>query len=136
VEEAKNVSRNSWAVLIPTIRKAGSEIWVSFNPELETDETYQRFIRNPPPGAIVRKLTYRDNPWLSDVSRAEIEHLKATKPDDYLNVYEGHCRVTLDGAIYADELRAATQDGRITRVPYDESIPVQTFWDLGWADCT
>ena len=44
VEEAQTVSRLSWNILIPTIRKEGSEIWVSFNPELETDETYQRFV--------------------------------------------------------------------------------------------
>jgi phage terminase large subunit len=71
VEEAKNVSRNSWQVLIPTIRKGSSEIWVSFNPELETDETYQRFVANPPPNAFVVKMTYHDNPWLSQVSKDE-----------------------------------------------------------------
>lgn len=136
VEEANKVSKSSWQVLIPTIRKEGSEIWASFNPELETDETYQRFIVNPPPGAVVVKMSYQDNPWLSEVSRAEIEHMKATKPDDYLHIYGGECRVSLEGAIFADELRAATADARITRVPYDESVPVQTFWDLGWADCT
>ena len=42
VEEAQNVSKKSWRTVIPTIRKPGSEIWVSFNPELETDDTYQR----------------------------------------------------------------------------------------------
>ena len=48
VEEAQTVSKSSWNVLIPTIRKEQSEIWVSFNPELETDETYQRFVINAP----------------------------------------------------------------------------------------
>jgi phage terminase large subunit len=42
VEEAQNVSKKSWRTVIPTIRKPGSEIWISFNPELETDDTYQR----------------------------------------------------------------------------------------------
>ena len=46
VEEAQSVSARSWDVLIPTIRKEQSEIWVSFNPELATDNTYQRFILN------------------------------------------------------------------------------------------
>jgi phage terminase large subunit len=63
VEEAENVSRNSWEVLIPTIRKAGSEIWLTFNPALESDETYQRFVVNPPPGALLLKLNWIDNPW-------------------------------------------------------------------------
>ena len=39
VEEAQTVSRLSWDVLIPTIRKEGSEIWITFNPLLETDDT-------------------------------------------------------------------------------------------------
>ena len=49
VAEAQNVSRKSWRTAIPTIRKPGSEICVSFNPELETDDTYKRFIVSPPP---------------------------------------------------------------------------------------
>ncbi len=136
VEEAKNVSKSSWEVLIPTIRKNHSEIWVSFNPELESDETYRRFITAPPTDSIVTKVNWRENPWFNDVMKREMEDLKSRDEDAYLNIWEGHCRVTLDGAIYADELRAATADGRITRVPYTESAPVQTFWDLGWADCT
>ena len=53
VEEAQTVSKTSWNVLIPTIRKEQSEIWVTFNPELESDETYQRFVISPPDHAIV-----------------------------------------------------------------------------------
>ena len=44
VEEANNVTATSWDILIPTIRKENSEIWISFNPELPTDETYKRFV--------------------------------------------------------------------------------------------
>ena len=43
-EEAQAISKRSWDILIPTIRKDGSEIWVSFNPQLESDETYRRFV--------------------------------------------------------------------------------------------
>ena len=46
VEEAQTTSKSSWDVLIPTIRKENSEIWVTFNPELDTDETYKRFVDN------------------------------------------------------------------------------------------
>jgi len=48
--------------VIPTIRKPGSEIWVSFNPELETDDTYKRFVVNPPPNPVVVKTSFRDKP--------------------------------------------------------------------------
>jgi len=43
-EEANNISGHSWGVLIPTIRADESEIWLSFNPELESDHTYKHFV--------------------------------------------------------------------------------------------
>lgn len=135
-EEAQTISKTSWDVLIPTIRKLGSEIWITFNPSLETDETYQRFVLKPPESAIVRKVNYSDNPWFPEVLREEMEDLRNRDPDAYLNVWEGHCRQTLDGAIYAKEIREATEAGRITRVPYDKSKPVHTVWDLGFSDST
>lgn len=136
VEEAQTVSKNSWQVLIPTIRKPGSEIWVSFNPDLETDETYVRFVKSPPPNAIVIEMNWRDNPWFPPELREEMEYLKATAYDDYLHVYEGHCKMVLEGAVYANELRAAISEGRLTSVPYDRASSVDTFWDLGWSDHT
>jgi len=136
VEEAQTVSGHSWKILIPTIRKEGSEIWVTFNPELETDETYQRFVVNAPENAWVQKINWSDNDWFPDVLEQERLALQASNPDEYLNVWEGHCKQTLDGAIYANELRQATEDGRICSVPYDRSKPVATFWDLGWSDKT
>jgi phage terminase large subunit len=136
VEEAQTVSHSSWKTLIPTIRKDGSEIWVSFNPELERDDTYQRFVLHPPPGAMVVKLTFRDNPWFPAVLKAEAEHLRTTDPDAYNHVWEGCCLSMVAGAIYESELRAVDKEQRITRVLYDSTRPVDTFWDLGWADNT
>ena len=63
VEEAQVVTKKSWDMLTPTIRKPGSEIWVTFNPELDTDETYERFVLNPPEESIVIECNYTDNPW-------------------------------------------------------------------------
>ena len=83
--------------MIPTIRKPGSEIWVTFNPELETDDTYQRFVVHPPPGAVVVKTSYEDNDYLSDELRLEIEHLRTTDPDEYEYVYGGMCGSTVNG---------------------------------------
>jgi phage terminase large subunit len=136
VEEAQNVSKQSWAVLIPTIRKDGSEVWASFNPELETDETYQRFVISPYPGCEPVKINWSDNPWFPEVLRQEMEHLKAKDYDSYEHVYEGMCKQTVEGAIYKTELMAAEKEGRICRVPYDPTKPVHTFWDLGFGDNT
>jgi phage terminase large subunit len=137
VEEANKVSRNSWGVLIPTIRKEQSEIWMTFNPELETDYTYVRFVKEADPSSmIVVKMTWRDNPFFPEVLREELERDKKFDYDHYLNIWEGHCVQVLEGAIYAKELRRATEEGRICNVPYDREQPVDTFWDLGRADAT
>jgi phage terminase large subunit len=136
VEEAQTVSKSSWDTLIPTIRKDDSEIWVTYNPELETDDTHQRFVINPPRDAVVVKINWSDNPWFPETLRREKEELKARDPDGYRNIWEGHCRAALEGAVYANELRRAQEEGRIGSVPYDAQRLVHTFFDLGWADNT
>jgi len=65
VEEALVTTKRSWDVLIPTIRKPVSEIWITFNPELDTDETYVRFVADPPEGALVIACNWNDNPSFS-----------------------------------------------------------------------
>ena len=107
IEFAEAFSKKSWRTVIPTIRKPGSEIWVSFNPELETDDTCKRSVVSPPPGAVVVKTSWRDNPVLSDELKVEIEHLRATDPDEYEHVYEGMCRQSVTGAVYRNELLRA-----------------------------
>ena len=136
VEEAQTVTRLSWNVLIPTIRKPNSEIWVTFNPELETDETYQRFVVHKPENAVVAKINWNDNPWFPDTLRLEMESLKARDPEAHRTVWEGFCRQTVDGAIFAKEVQMAELENRITRVPYDATKPVHAVFDLGWADAT
>lgn len=136
VEEAQTVSKASWDVLVPTIRKDGSEIWITFNPELDTDITYQRFVLNPPSTAKVVKVNWTDNPWFPKELVAEKDDLKLRDPDAYLTVWEGNCRSVLDGAIYANEIRKATEENRITSVPYDSTKGVVAVFDLGRADKT
>src|SRR5215471_14240200 len=106
VEEAQSVSKESWNILIPTIRKSGSSIWVSFNPDFDDDPTYQMFVVNPPPNAMVTRVTYRDNPWFPEVLKTEMEHMRRVDPDAFEHVWEGSCISLLQSAIYANELRA------------------------------
>lgn len=136
VEEAQTVSKQSWEVLIPTIRKPGSEIWVSFNPELETDDTYRRFVLQASERAKVVKVNWSDNPWLTDELKYEKDELKAKDPEAYEHVWEGMCKQVVEGAVYRAELLQADKEQRITRVPYDATKPVHTFWDLGFGDNT
>ena len=136
IEEGDAITKHSWDVVIPTLRKPDAELWVTFNPVLASDETYRRMVLNPPPGAIVVEISWRDNPWFSERQEADRLHMQATDPDGYLNVWEGKCRAAMEGAIFAKELRDATLAGRICKVPYDPRTQVHTFWDLGWHDLT
>lgn len=101
VEEAEAVSDRSWRTLIPTIRKPGSEIWVSFNPFEEHDPTYQRFVT---PHLVdlnrhgvyddgrrfIRRMNYADNPWFRNSElEAEMREDKANNYRLYLHIWEG-----------------------------------------------
>ena len=132
-EEAQTISRKSWDILIPTIRKPDSEIWVSFNPNIDTDNTYQRFVVEPPENAKVVKINWQDNPWFPDVLEDERQHSLKTNPD-YANIWEGDCKAAVDGAIYSNEIREAQEGNRITTVPYDPMMKVHVVMDLGWND--
>ena len=132
-EEAQTISKKSWDILIPTIRKPDSEIWVSFNPNIDTDNTYQRFVIDPPENAKVVKINWQDNPWFPQVLEDERQHSLKTNPD-YANIWEGDCKAAVDGAIYANEIREAQENGRITTVPYDPMLKVHVVFDLGFND--
>lgn len=137
VEEAQTVKKRSWDILIPTIRRDGSEIWASFNPYLDSDETYTRFVVNTPPNSKVVKVNYTDNPWFPKVLEDERQHAKKTMlPDDYDNIWEGQCRTVVEGAIYKNEILRTIEDKRLRNVPYDPMLKVHTVWDLGWNDQT
>jgi len=134
VEEAQVVSKRSWDVLIPTIRKDNSEIWVSYNPSLDTDETHQRFAINPPPDALIAKVNWNDNPWFPEVLEKERLHCSLTNPKDYANIWDGECKPAVSGAIYYDEISSSLEEGRICNVPYDPMLKVHIVFDLGWND--
>jgi len=92
VEEAQRVTEESWKILIPTIRKEGSEIWITFNPDDAQHPTYVRFISQPPPNARITKVNFPDNPWLPETLRAEMEYCRAVDMDAYRHIWEGEPR--------------------------------------------
>ena len=134
VEEAQSVSKRSWDILEPTIRAPGSEIWASFNPDMDTDETYKRFVVSPSPEVVSAKMNWTDNPWRSQVLDAARLRMKESAPDDYDHIYEGHCRPAVDGAIYYKEVSALRSSGRLANVPYDPMLRVHVIVDLGYND--
>ena len=89
IEEAHNLTKEQWKILEPTIRKQGSEVWISFNPKFMTDFIYQRFIIDPPPNTRTRFINYPENPFLSDTMRSVIEDKKIEDPDEHEHEYLG-----------------------------------------------
>lgn len=136
VEEAENISERSWELLIPTIRKDGSEIWIVLNPRNATDPTYQRFIAEAHDDVLLKKVSWRDNPFFPDVLRKEMEKLRSIDIEAYNHIWEGELDTRRSGAVYAKQLSKARDEGRITRVPYDPGHEVFTAWDLGFGDST
>lgn len=164
VEEANKVSKTSWEILLPTIRKKGSRIIITFNPEEEDDYTYVTFVTDLLKSArpvvcqnvesamfgkvlwhetddtVICKMDYEDNPWFYSDTELPGDMAKVRddpeKQDEYLNVWKGHTRQNLNGAVYAKELRRAQAENRITFVPYEREVPVDTYWDIGKRDLT
>lgn len=133
-EEAQSISRRSWDVLTPTIRKAGSEIWLTLNPHLETDETYVRFVATPSADTWAQPINWRDNPWFPAVLDDERRKKLERDPDGYENVWDGVPMRVAEGAIYAAEVAEMFKAARVRNVPHDPILLVDTVWDLGWND--
>lgn len=89
IEEAHNLTKEQWAILEPTIRKQGSEVWISFNPRFINDFIWQHFIVNTPENTIVRCVNYTENPFISDTLLNRINEMKETDFDEYEHVYLG-----------------------------------------------
>ena len=140
LEEAQSLTRRSLDILLPTIRKEGSEIIFTFNPELDTDEIYSRFVENKPDDCVMIECSYHNNPWFPKVlERERQEFLRQVEMGkrseaDYEWIWEGKCKPAVEGAIYPDEVAAVMKGKRLCPVAYDPTLLVHTVWDLGWND--
>lgn len=101
VEEAQRMSEESWQILIPTIRKDNSEIWITFNPVDNDDSTYQRFVVSPPLDSIVRRVLWNDNPYFPEPLKKEMEHDRKKDHAMYLHLWEGETRRISGAVIFA-----------------------------------
>lgn len=108
VEEAQVVSEESWKILTPTIRKPGSQIIISLNPDLADDPTSVRFLENTPPDSYKVHINYLDNEDCSEETRAEAEWCKLTDPDAYDNVWLGHYRRASDAQVLKNKWEIKT----------------------------
>lgn len=105
IEEGQTVSEASLVTLVPTIRKDGAEIWITFNPDQETDPVYARYVKNAPPGSVVRRVNWDLNPWFPARLKAEREWMLKTDPDAEAWVYGGECRRVTDAQVLKGKWR-------------------------------
>lgn len=89
VEEADRVSERSWQFLLPTIRKENSEVWLSWNPEIEGSATDKRFLQNQPPKSKIVEINFSDNPWFPSVLNDERLYDLERNPEIYKHIWEG-----------------------------------------------
>lgn len=110
IEEGHSVSEHSWSILIPTIRKPGSQILISFNPYLATDPVYQRFIINTPPNTYVCKINYTDNPDCPDVLKQEANYLRGVDYEAYAHIWLGEVKQHTEAQIFKGKYRIESFD--------------------------
>lgn len=90
VDEAEKVSEMAWRKLTPTVREANSEIWVTWNPEVDGSPTDLRFRKHAPDNAVVVELNYQDNPFFPDVLEQErLNDLARLDYASYAWIWEG-----------------------------------------------
>lgn len=89
IEEAQTISKKSWRILEPTIRKDGSEIWISMNRKLENDPLWVAVAASPDDRTLVVKVNYYDNPFCPEELKIQAKKSKETDFEEYLNIWEG-----------------------------------------------
>lgn len=101
VEEAQSLSQRSLDLLRPTIRKPGSELWFSWNPNRPSDPV-DVLLRGDakPTDAIVIEANWSDNPWLPDELRADLEDDRRRDPDKFLHVWGGHYSLNSESRVF------------------------------------
>lgn len=139
-EEAQAFTRRSIDILLPTIREEGSELVFTFNPELDTDEIYTRFVENTPEDCVLIDCSYHNNPWFPEVLEKErLEMLRQVEngdreESDYEWIWEGKCKPAVSGAIYYKQIAKCIEAGRFRDVPHDPNLFTHLIWDLGYSD--
>jgi phage terminase large subunit len=138
-EEASAFSERSLRIIRPTMRKPGSELWFTWNPEFEHDpiDKFFRGEQGPPPDSLLMPVSWRDNKWF-DASplKAEMDFDYQADASKAEHVWGGGYVTAVDGAYYAKQLNKAREDGRLGVIEADPIIQKRAFWDIGVSDST
>ena len=135
---------SEWAVM------NDPSIWRFLQPILVENGGWAIFITTPRGRNHCYDMLQRikNNPlWYSEVlpasvtkavSAEAIEEARAEGMTADMIAQEFECSfdAALENAFYGEEMRLASEENRITQVPYEPSLQVETWWDLGMYDQT
>ncbi|MBN9640366.1 MAG: phage terminase large subunit [Achromobacter sp.] len=108
LDEAENISEVAYQKLLPTVRESDSEVWLTWNPEVDGSPTDQRFVKSPPAGAKIVELNYTDNPWFPDVLEQErLADRERLDDQTYAWIWDGAYRENSEAQILANKYRVA-----------------------------
>ena len=122
-EEAASITQESWDVLIPTIRKEGAEVWITFNPDREEDPTYKMFVKQPVDDCKAVLMNYNDNPFFPETLRKEMEYCKRVDFSKYENVWLGQPATQTDVQVFR---------GKFEQKEFETPENVQFYWGCDW----
>jgi phage terminase large subunit len=131
LEEAQKISKKSWEILDPTIRKPGSEIWISMNREEENDPIWKALGANPDERTLVVKVNYYDNPFCPEEMTYLAQKCMRETPEDYEHIWLG-APVMLGNTkliAYKNVQRAFNTDLPISTSPLIIGLDVARFGD-------
>lgn len=131
-EESQTLGEQSLAILRPTLRKDGSQLWFSWNPRRATD-AIEKLLGGTdlPTGACVVTANWRDNPWFPAVMEQERQDCLRLTPEQYGHIWDGEYATVLAGAYYAESINRARLENRIGRVAADPLLTLRVFVDIG-----
>lgn len=135
-DEAEQIQEDSWAILIPTVREDGSEIWLTWNRGSERSATNQRFVVKATPDMKIVEMNWSDNPYFPAVLNDERLRDQKARPEDYGHIWEGQYKTSWKGAYFTSQLADARSAGRIGYVDRHPNMSIRTYWDLGRKDHT
>lgn len=91
IEEAQTVSQKSLDILIPTVRKEGSELWFTYNPDLDSDPVH--ILANSKRDDLKTiDVNWNNNPFISQVLIDEKDAAYASNPSKAENIWGGKTR--------------------------------------------
>lgn len=129
-EEAHTATQKSINLLRPTMRAPGSQLWWSYNPNLESDPIDKMCMGvERPTGMKVVNASWRDNPWWTAELEQERQDCLRMQPEQYDHIYEGGYAKVFEGAYFARQLIDAKN--RIGLYGPDPLVPIRTFHDIG-----